>query len=208
MYVSEEQKTYNKAYYNRPENRARAIKRAATWAANNPERAKEIKRTSAAAPRNQAARTISNARWRAANPEAAKAINARSKAKPQAKALARKAWQKWAGRNAEYLSAYRLAHRAEKRASRVLRRALERAAKIGDPAELIAFYRGLRTATEVLCHWCKFVITGTRCGDHYIPLSKGGAHDADNLVPSCVPCNLRKHTKMPEQFLEELALAA
>ncbi len=33
--------------------------------------------------------------------------------------------------------------------------------------------------------------------DHVIPLSRGGTHDIDNLVPACSKCNLSKGSKLP-----------
>jgi len=36
--------------------------------------------------------------------------------------------------------------------------------------------------------------------DHYIPLSKGGAHVENNLRISCQRCNLSKGDKLPEQW--------
>lgn len=49
--------------------------------------------------------------------------------------------------------------------------------------------------------------------DHIMPLSRGGAHVLDNLVPSCVPCNRGvggKHDREPREWLAERypALAA
>lgn len=37
--------------------------------------------------------------------------------------------------------------------------------------------------------------------DHFIPLSKGGTHTADNVVPACAPCNYRKKDMMPLDFI-------
>jgi hypothetical protein len=37
--------------------------------------------------------------------------------------------------------------------------------------------------------------------DHYIPISKGGNHTLSNVRPSCACCNLRKHNKMPEEWI-------
>lgn len=55
------------------------------------------------------------------------------------------------------------------------------------------------------CHYCKCAITdGNRHIDHYIPLSRGGLHTLDNLVIACSTCNLRKGSKMPEEFIGTL----
>jgi 5-methylcytosine-specific restriction endonuclease McrA len=40
--------------------------------------------------------------------------------------------------------------------------------------------------------------------DHYVPLSKGGPHSLENVRPSCKNCNLRKHSKMPEDFKRQV----
>jgi 5-methylcytosine-specific restriction endonuclease McrA len=37
--------------------------------------------------------------------------------------------------------------------------------------------------------------------DHVIPLSRGGAHTADNVVPACRPCNRRKGTRTPLELM-------
>ena len=60
-------------------------------------------------------------------------------------------------------------------------------------------------ATATNCHYCKCAVTdNNRHIDHYIPLSKGGLHDLQNLVIACSACNLRKSAKMPEEFIETL----
>lgn len=51
-----------------------------------------------------------------------------------------------------------------------------------------------------ICYWC-----GRKCEesfhvDHYVPLSRGGKHEADNLVIACPPCNIRKNAKDPYEF--------
>lgn len=42
--------------------------------------------------------------------------------------------------------------------------------------------------------------------DHYIPLSKGGAHSITNVVWSCSSCNLQKHNKILDNPLSQVHL--
>jgi 5-methylcytosine-specific restriction endonuclease McrA len=37
--------------------------------------------------------------------------------------------------------------------------------------------------------------------DHAVPLSRGGAHTAANIVPACRSCNASKHTRTVEEWL-------
>lgn len=56
-----------------------------------------------------------------------------------------------------------------------------------------------------ICFWCDCDIPkGEMHLDHIYPLSKNGTHDIHNLVISCKSCNLRKHNKAPEVFLEQV----
>jgi 5-methylcytosine-specific restriction endonuclease McrA len=53
------------------------------------------------------------------------------------------------------------------------------------------------------CFYCKIELTGINLHlDHKNPLSRGGEHNIDNLVPACKTCNLRKGTKTVEEFLK------
>jgi len=36
--------------------------------------------------------------------------------------------------------------------------------------------------------------------DHFVPLSKGGGYTQDNIVPSCVECNLSKSSLLPQDW--------
>jgi hypothetical protein len=36
--------------------------------------------------------------------------------------------------------------------------------------------------------------------DHRLPVARGGANSIDNILPSCPPCNFRKHTMTEEEF--------
>ncbi len=44
------------------------------------------------------------------------------------------------------------------------------------------------------CFYCKQKIRLTM--DHVIPLSKGGEHRKENIVPACASCNSRKHDRL------------
>ena len=43
------------------------------------------------------------------------------------------------------------------------------------------------------CAYC--AASGKLTMDHVVPLSKGGAHTADNIVPVCLACNMSKGAK-------------
>jgi len=45
--------------------------------------------------------------------------------------------------------------------------------------------------------------SGKLVWDHVYPISKGGPHTVENLLPACEPCNLRKHAKLPLQWFAE-----
>jgi 5-methylcytosine-specific restriction endonuclease McrA len=41
--------------------------------------------------------------------------------------------------------------------------------------------------------------------DHRVPLSRGGTHDIENILPACGPCNRRKAALSESEFRERLA---
>jgi 5-methylcytosine-specific restriction endonuclease McrA len=49
------------------------------------------------------------------------------------------------------------------------------------------------------CFYCGELFTHI---DHYMPLSRGGAHTLENVRPSCAHCNLTKSNKLPEEFIK------
>lgn len=54
-------------------------------------------------------------------------------------------------------------------------------------AELLAKY-------EYKCVYCGVFFSDELCAtqDHIIPISKGGNHTKDNIVPACLSCNCKK----------------
>lgn len=51
------------------------------------------------------------------------------------------------------------------------------------------------------CRYCGCELGGKYHVDHFVPLSKGGSNWPENIVIACPTCNLRKATKMPDEFL-------
>ena len=54
------------------------------------------------------------------------------------------------------------------------------------------------------CHWCGGSCARNFHVDHYIPLSKGGKHELENLVIACPSCNFQKSSKDPYEFAAEV----
>jgi 5-methylcytosine-specific restriction endonuclease McrA len=51
------------------------------------------------------------------------------------------------------------------------------------------------------CAYCQVEDREHLTMDHVIPLSKGGKHDASNIVPACLDCNRRKQSQDVSAFL-------
>ncbi len=89
--------------------------------------------------------------------------------------------------------AWRKANPEWSRADNARRRASTRTHTEGAPtsaqlAELLA--------PGVRCFYCEGALATTI--DHFVPLSRGGAHAIGNLVPACLPCNSSKGAKLPD----------
>lgn len=59
---------------------------------------------------------------------------------------------------------------------------------------------------EALCFYCGRLLFEsfdlTFHIEHKVPISRGGTNYIENIALSCVECNLKKHTKTAEEFLE------
>ena len=40
--------------------------------------------------------------------------------------------------------------------------------------------------------------------DHVLPISKGGLHSRNNILPACPACNLTKSNKLPEEWFNKV----
>lgn len=77
------------------------------------------------------------------------------------------------------------------------RRALECDAGDGYTAEgILQMYED----QEGLCAYCGVRLNGDYHADHMQPLSRGGAHCAENIALTCPQCNLSKNDKTAEEF--------
>lgn len=104
-----------------------------------------------------------------------------------------------------YMHNYYREHKAEFESRNAKRRALQKGACADLSAEQVGavkeIYRRAKKDENVRCYLCgKRIPLGHRHVDHIIPLSRGGAHVAQNLAIACDKCNLRKGTRLPEEI--------
>lgn len=171
----------------REKNRAKAAKAAREWRKNNPQRQLDMSR---AAYKKNREREIERRRKRyRENIESERAVS--------------KAWRQKNKdiiyiKNRRYVSENIEANRAYWRNSSAKRRA---AMSRGMTSRELSSWTD---AQEKTCFWCGIDVRKGFHVDHYIPLSRGGLHEADNLRISCRSCNCRKHNKMPDEFLKDI----
>lgn len=53
-----------------------------------------------------------------------------------------------------------------------------------------------------LCAYCAKPLGGDWHVDHMTPLVRGGTNGWENLAITCVDCNLSKHAKTAEEFMQ------
>lgn len=75
-----------------------------------------------------------------------------------------------------------------------------RAIKKGVTATMTLF--DWETTLEVFNGRCAYCLEPCKAEqEHFRPLSRGGTHDVDNVVPACEACNRRKHAGLIFDFL-------
>lgn len=154
------------------------------------------------------------AAWRTANPVRARESMARANA--QRRTAHRKYHHEWYIRNSETVRArvanYQRENRAKVYAAKARRRAeaphIHRASARRRKA-LLRNAPGTHTAQDVLaqyqrqqgrCWWCAQHVSALYHVDHVIPLARGGANDASNIVIACPRCNCSRKDKLPEEW--------
>ena len=98
-------------------------------------------------------------------------------------------------------AAWRLNNPERARLKDQKRRASKMSATTGRPitqADIAAILKH----QDGLCAYCAQPVGDDYHLDHFIALSKGGMHDADNIVVACQKCNLQKGAKSPLVFME------
>lgn len=131
-------------------------------------------------------------RYRAAHPGRAREKAAqRRAANPE---HVREIQRRWYAKNREKERAREQSRRAARKASAPLRELTE------------AQWRAIKDHYHHCCVYC-----GRRMQrltmDHLTPLSKGGQHTVQNVVPACVSCNSRKQAGPPLKPVQPLLLA-
>jgi 5-methylcytosine-specific restriction endonuclease McrA len=129
--------------------------------------------------------------WRKANPERYKAQytrnnSARYWADPQRAKDKGRAWRK---ANPEKHTAQVLKYTHRKRAN-------------GGPGVSLAEWKAIQENHKNACYYCG-TTSQKLTRDHLVPLSKGGVDAPSNVVPACRPCNSRKHTMMPFDYIRK-----
>jgi 5-methylcytosine-specific restriction endonuclease McrA len=162
--------------------------------------------------------------WAENNPEAFKKITHRYRSKPEVAARLRESYRVWFKKNPEKARAasrnWRASHPEKMRelyqawvsSNRERVRELNRKWCAEHPEHRRPRYEAVRNSDFTFDQWlevisefdCKCVYCGRSdvklTMDHVIPISKGGPHTKDNIVPACRSCNSKKGAKDPSFF--------
>lgn len=106
-------------------------------------------------------------------------------------------------RNVENLKVKKKAY-AKSEHGQIVRRNLEnkrRARKAQNGGTMtVAEWKQILEACSSKCYWCQREYKRLT-QDHVVPISRGGRHEASNVVPSCKSCNSSKRDKTGDEFL-------
>jgi 5-methylcytosine-specific restriction endonuclease McrA len=130
----------------------------------------------------------------------------------------------WNMAHQEELRAYRdnyARSRGPRKPEQLARQYKRHAEWVRENPELINYYSRVRHArkrnapgSHTFPQWLeKVALLGGCCiycgrsdvrltADHKTPLSRGGSNAIENIVPACLSCNLRKHTRTAREFID------
>lgn len=164
---------YQKAY--RERNREKLLTQQRAWREANQERIKEYREAHRDDARERARQ------WREANAQRHKRNT-----------------QRWVKENADRVASYQAQYREENRTRRnVLNKRRMQQVAHGDLT--LVEWESILEEFDHRCAYCQG--QGALEIEHMTPLSRGGRHTADNVVPACRPCNARKYTSNIFEFL-------
>ena len=153
---------------------------------DNPEQVREARRQWYKTHSTQAKRN--SIRWVKANPE--KVHERRKRFRKANPGKERETTKKWRKANPELVAAFHARRRARKRGALILSPFTAAMwAMIKRTWKGCCAYCGVRSIKSDRLTWLT--------QDHITPLSKGGAHTVQNIVPCCRSCNSRKGTGAP-----------
>lgn len=183
-----------------------AVERVAVWRKENPEKARELRDKEYAENAevikarskqwyldNTDQAKASSKEWREANPEKMRGYWADWFSKPGNAAKA-KAWvSAWMRAHPEKIKAYWKKWYIENQDT--LRRLASHRAQTYAASDFT--FEDWIAILEVFGHQCAYCLCSDKklTMDHVLPLSKGGTHTADNIVPACKSCNSRKNNR-------------
>lgn len=126
--------------------------------------------------------------WREANRDRLREYNARNFAEWRADNRERRLeWEK----------AYRQQpHKRAKHAADERKRRAIKAGVIG--SHTAEEFEAVLIKQDYKCFYCGTDIRIGATRDHYIPITKGGSDFISNIRGACLPCNVRKHNKLPD----------
>lgn len=202
---------WRKSHYK--ENREQIKARVAEWQKEN--RSRKLAYQREWYLRNQEERIELQRRWYANNKQEVKAYREANKdkiSKRMIKWRSRNAGiivryqEEWRRENADHIRAYSRRYRTEKPESKRLSQARRRAAMrqsegsfTWDDVENLLIFQDCK------CVYCEAELgDGNFQIDHITPLSRGGPNVAENIQLLCRSCNLKKHAKTHDEFLEFL----
>lgn len=113
----------------------------------------------------------------------------------------RQNWQDWYAKNRDYLATKDRLRYIKNPVAELARAEKYRATLAAAPGSGFSAEQWLGKLEEFggLCAYC-LGAPGTTM-DHIVPISRGGAHDTENIVPACASCNASKGNRSLLQFV-------